>query len=210
MGSHCRPKGHVYRNTLLSTAAGGILITATPIASAQLADGPGAAPGTAQDFVAVAQLSPSLERSSEASETTSTAAGSGSGRHRGHHGHKTAHHHKVNKHRKTAPVVTAAPISAAAIHGSPQFIAQQMIANPQQFSCFSNIIQRESGWDPRAGNSSGAYGIPQALPGSKMRSAGADWRTNPQTQIRWAISYMHSNYGSPCGAWSFWKSHHWY
>ena len=55
-----------------------------------------------------------------------------------------------------------------------------------------------------------AYGIPQALPGSKMASAGADWQTNPETQIKWGHAYMKDRYGSPCGAWSHWQANGWY
>ncbi|MER7518558.1 transglycosylase SLT domain-containing protein [Streptomyces sp. NPDC126499] len=89
-------------------------------------------------------------------------------------------------------------------------IARQMIP-ADQFQCFSNIVDHESGWNYRATNpSSGAYGLVQALPGSKMSSAGADWRTNPATQIKWGLSYMDGRYGSPCGAWSFWQANHWY
>ncbi|GAA4862717.1 transglycosylase SLT domain-containing protein [Kitasatospora terrestris] len=95
--------------------------------------------------------------------------------------------------------------------GSVQDMALQIIGDANQFQCFSQIVKRESGWDYTATNaSSGAYGLVQALPGSKMASAGADWRTNPATQIKWGLNYMNSRYGSPCGAWSFWQSHHWY
>ncbi|MFI7083828.1 lytic transglycosylase domain-containing protein [Streptomyces anulatus] len=80
-----------------------------------------------------------------------------------------------------------------------------------QYSCLDSLIHRESGWNHRATNpSSGAYGLMQALPGSKMSSAGADWRTNPVTQIRWGLSYISSRYGSPCGAWNFWQKNRWY
>jgi hypothetical protein len=80
-----------------------------------------------------------------------------------------------------------------------------------QFVCFDKIITQESGWNVSATNkSSGAYGIPQALPGSKMASAGADWQTNPATQIKWALGYVQSRYGTPCGAWSFKLAHGWY
>lgn len=80
-----------------------------------------------------------------------------------------------------------------------------------QFSCFDKIITRESTWNPRAVNpSSGAGGLAQALPMSKMASAGADYRTNAMTQIKWALNYMTERYGSPCGAWAFWQSHRWY
>jgi hypothetical protein len=89
-------------------------------------------------------------------------------------------------------------------------IAQSMMSSTQ-YTCFSNIVERESGWRVNATNaSSGAYGLVQSLPGNKMASAGADWRTNPATQIKWGLGYMNDRYGSPCGAWSFWQSHHWY
>ncbi|WP_414720421.1 transglycosylase SLT domain-containing protein [Streptomyces sp.] len=87
----------------------------------------------------------------------------------------------------------------------------QQIVGAGQFQCFSNIVERESGWNYQAQNpSSGAYGLVQALPGSKMASAGADWRTNPATQIKWGLNYMNERYGSPCGAWEFWQANHWY
>lgn len=98
----------------------------------------------------------------------------------------------------------AAPMDAKAI-------ARQMIKDPAQFAAFNQIVSRESGWNHTATNaSSGAYGLVQALPASKMASAGADWKTNPATQIKWGLDYMNSRYGSPVGAWNFWQSHHWY
>ena len=85
------------------------------------------------------------------------------------------------------------------------------IVGSGQYACFSNIVSRESGWNYTATNaSSGAYGLVQALPGSKMASAGADWQTNPATQIKWGLNYMNSRYGSPCQAWSFWQVNHYY
>ncbi|MEU0213688.1 transglycosylase SLT domain-containing protein [Streptomyces sp. NPDC006265] len=80
-----------------------------------------------------------------------------------------------------------------------------------QYQCLSNVVSRESGWNHRATNpSSGAYGLFQALPGSKMSSAGSDWQSNPLTQMRWGLSYMNARYGSPCGAWDFWTKNRWY
>lgn len=80
-----------------------------------------------------------------------------------------------------------------------------------QFGCLDAIFNRESGWNPTATNpSSGAYGIPQALPGSKMASAGSDWRTNPYTQVRWGVSYIKSRYGTPCNAWAHSQKMGWY
>lgn len=88
-----------------------------------------------------------------------------------------------------------------------QALARQIVP-ADQFQCFSNIVDHESTWNYRATNpSSGAYGLVQAYPGSKMASAGADWQTNPATQIKWGLSYMNGRYGSPCGAWSFWLEH---
>ncbi|MER6095091.1 transglycosylase SLT domain-containing protein [Streptomyces sp. NPDC001728] len=89
-------------------------------------------------------------------------------------------------------------------------IARQMVP-ASQFQCFSNIVNHESTWNYLAVNrSSGAYGLVQALPGSKMSTAGADWQTNPATQIKWGLNYMDSKYGSPCGAWRFWQANRWY
>jgi hypothetical protein len=79
-----------------------------------------------------------------------------------------------------------------------------------QFSCLNDIWTRESDWIYDAENASGAYGIPQALPGSKMASAGPDWETDPTTQIKWGLGYIQSTYGTPCDAWAFWEAHGWY
>jgi phage shock protein A len=80
-----------------------------------------------------------------------------------------------------------------------------------QFSCLEKLWQKESGWNYRAYNSSsGAYGIPQALPGSKMASAGSNWKSSAATQIRWGLSYIDGRYGTPCGAWDHSKSYGWY
>lgn len=87
-----------------------------------------------------------------------------------------------------------------------QAMARQIVG-ASQYQCFSNIVSHESSWNYKAVNaSSGAYGLVQALPGSKMASAGADWQTNPATQIKWGLSYMNERYGSPCDAWSYWQA----
>ena len=91
-----------------------------------------------------------------------------------------------------------------------QSMARSMVP-AGQFQCFSNIVDHESSWNYRATNaSSGAYGLFQALPAGKYASAGADWQTNPATQIKWGLNYMNSRYGSPCEAWSFWQANSWY
>lgn len=80
-----------------------------------------------------------------------------------------------------------------------------------EFSCLDAIWTQESNWNVHADNPySSAYGIPQALPGSKMASAGPDWENNAETQIRWGLGYIKNRYGSACSAWSFKQSHGWY
>lgn len=97
----------------------------------------------------------------------------------------------------------------------PRTVARALLAEfgfgEDQFGCLDSLWERESHWNIYADNpSSSAYGIPQALPGSKMSSAGADWATNPVTQIRWGLGYIEDRYGSPCGAWGHSQSHGWY
>jgi Transglycosylase SLT domain len=127
-----------------------------------------------------------------------------------------------------SPKVAARPLDVAAASGSTgggttvaapppspgtaRSIAYNMMTsfgfNPAtQFSCLDNIWTRESNWNYLAMNPSGAQGIPQALPGSKMASAGADWATNPATQIKWGLGYIQARYGTPCDAWAYWQVH---
>ncbi|GAA4669452.1 aggregation-promoting factor C-terminal-like domain-containing protein [Frondihabitans cladoniiphilus] len=79
-----------------------------------------------------------------------------------------------------------------------------------QFTCLVSLWSKESGWRYTAHNSSGATGIPQALPGSKMASAGTDWASNATTQIIWGLGYIKGSYGSPCAAWAHSQSVNWY
>lgn len=93
--------------------------------------------------------------------------------------------------------------------------AKSVLNDEGQYNCLVQLWDHESGWRVNAENaSSGAYGIPQSLPGSKMASAGADWKTNGVTQVKWGLSYIRSrpDYGTPCAAWSKWQSRspHWY
>ena len=96
-----------------------------------------------------------------------------------------------------------------------QAIARGMMASygwgDDEFSCLQSLWNRESGWNYQAENaSSGAYGIPQALPGSKMSSVAGDWATNPATQITWGLGYIQGRYGTPCSAWAHSESVGWY
>lgn len=97
----------------------------------------------------------------------------------------------------------------------PQAVAAALLPkfgfDSSQMSCLIPLWMGESGWRVNAENaSSGAYGIPQSLPGSKMASAGPDWRTDAATQIEWGLGYIRDRYGSPCGAWGFKQGHGWY
>ncbi|WP_199829647.1 transglycosylase SLT domain-containing protein [Streptomyces sp. MMG1121] len=98
------------------------------------------------------------------------------------------------------------PVQSSYTVAQVQAIARQIVP-AGQFQCFSNIVDHESTWNYQAVNaSSGAYGLVQALPAGKMASAGADWQTNPATQIKWGLNYMNQRYGSPCDAWTYWQA----
>lgn len=113
-------------------------------------------------------------------------------------------------------VAGAAPKSAAAaITGTPfqiaHTVATQAGLDEQQWVCLDQLWQQESKFQTNARNRrSGAFGIPQALPASRMASAGADWRTNPATQVKWGLSYIRVRYGTACNAWAHWKRARWY
>jgi hypothetical protein len=112
------------------------------------------------------------------------------------------------------PTFTA-PSAAVPNPGSAQAYAQGAVMKrgwgEDQFNCLVSLWNKESGWRVNATNSSsGAYGIPQALPGSKMGSAGSDWATNAGTQIEWGLGYVTDRYGTPCGAWGHSQAMGWY
>lgn len=130
---------------------------------------------------------------------------------------------------KPKPTPTPTPVAASAKSGgsgwrppfvtpdpgTAQAIAYDMVKargwGDDQFACLVALWKKESGWRVNAYNAgSGAYGIPQALPGSKMASAGADWETNPATQISWGLGYVGGRYGTPCGAWDHSQRTGWY
>jgi peptidoglycan DL-endopeptidase CwlO len=107
-----------------------------------------------------------------------------------------------------------APVRAPVAYGDPRAIARSMLPSrgwSGQWSCLDTLWTVESSWQVTATNpSSGAYGIPQALPAWKMASAGPDWQTNPATQIVWGLGYIAARYGGPCAAWQFHLTYGWY
>jgi hypothetical protein len=103
---------------------------------------------------------------------------------------------------------TTVPVAAVPDPGTAKSIAYNMMSSfgwspATYFTCLDDVWTRESNWIYDAENASGAYGIPQALPGYKMATAGADWQSNPATQIRWGLGYIQQVYGNPCAAWNF-------
>ena len=114
-----------------------------------------------------------------------------------------------------AQLSQTAAVTVPAASGSPQQIAEAMLGSfgwsASQFSCLDPLWAHESGWSVSAYNAgSGAFGIPQALPGSRMASAGPDWQTDAATQIKWGLQYIKGTYGSPCGAWAHEEATGWY
>ncbi|MCV0333095.1 phospholipase [Microbacterium sp.] len=109
----------------------------------------------------------------------------------------------------------AAALAAANTPEGAKAAAQQIMSSTygwggDQFSCLNSLWNKESRWNYQAYNPSGATGIPQALPGSKMSSAGSDWQTNAATQVAWGLGYISSVYGTPCSAWSHSQAMNWY
>lgn len=119
---------------------------------------------------------------------------------------------RASRSRAIPPRAVPAPAAPAA--GDPREYARSLLASRgqgDQFGCLNSLWERESGWQVSASNaSSGAYGIPQSLPGDKMASTGSDWQTNAATQIQWGLGYISERYGSPCGAWGHSQANGWY
>jgi len=119
---------------------------------------------------------------------------------------------KVGTKQRAAAATRGATLASS--DGSPKDIARQLVAargwSSGQYGCLVTLWDHESGWNVHAANASGAYGIPQAVPGDKMASAGPDWQNSALTQIKWGLGYIAGRYDDPCGAWSFWQNNGWY
>jgi hypothetical protein len=127
-------------------------------------------------------------------------------------GHPTRTHAQPGV--KLATLLTPAAATATTAL-TPRQIARQMLPSfgwtQRQFPYLNWLWNRESGWNKFAENPySGAYGIPQALPGAKMASAGPNWRSSARTQIRWGLRYIRATYGSPRRAWDHELAYGWY
>ncbi len=115
---------------------------------------------------------------------------------------------------RPAPSNGPIPKSCSAYTGNRALGCSLLLADGyalSQMPCLDKMWTRESNWRTTAENpSSHSYGIPQALPASKMATFGSDYRSNPATQIKWGLNYIKTRYGSPCQAWTFWQAHNWY
>jgi len=123
--------------------------------------------------------------------------------------------YKVIEPEPEKPDVANAPTAGVPDPGSAKAIAYAMLKDrgwgDAEYSCLVSLWNKESGWNVNAHNaSSGAHGIPQALPGNKMASVGADWMTSAKTQITWGLGYISGRYGTPCGAWASSEARGWY
>jgi hypothetical protein len=117
-----------------------------------------------------------------------------------------SHQPKPTKTPRASPTPTHTVVATT----SPKAYALAKVG-ATQFACLDLLWEKESNWRVTATNpSSGAYGIPQALPASKMASAGSDWQTNAITQIRWGLGYIEAVYGTPCTAWAHSQATNWY
>ncbi|MDQ1130575.1 lytic transglycosylase domain-containing protein [Microbacterium sp. SORGH_AS_0888] len=187
-------KTAVFVPALTEKLSGEVSTVRTEVASLRGAYDAAVAKKASDDAAAAAEA----QRQAEAAAAASRAAAASS----------SSSESSGSSSRASAPAV--GPVDP----GSAQGIARQMIASygwgDDQFGCLVALWNRESGWNVYAASSSGAYGIPQALPGSKMSSAGPDWQSNPSTQIAWGLGYISGRYGDACGAWGHSESTGWY
>jgi hypothetical protein len=214
VGDRRRPARKALRTTI---TLGGLAAAATGVAVAT---------GVVQSPTSAVNLADSLN---PAAATTGTSSGSGLQ-------DRTASVSRSSDRRAARPAVHtdrragADPAKRAALgltpgpavggeenlsEQDPQAIAEALMPtygfDSSQMSCLVPLWMGESGWRWNAENpSSGAYGIPQSLPGDKMATVASDWRTNAVTQIKWGLEYIKGSYGSPCGAWDFKQGHGWY
>jgi hypothetical protein len=190
----------------LLSCAGAFAVLAAVVAGVTGADtkgGTGAAEvlreAPAAPTLVAADVTPPLEdpRRLAATQRRDTAAGE--------------HRERLARKARAARAAERARLAALDPRDLARSMAGRLGWGAGQFRCLDSLWTRESGWDRSARNpSSGAYGIPQALPGSKMASVGGDWRTNPITQIRWGLQYIEASYGSPCAAWGHSQAQGWY
>lgn len=202
------------RPSLVAAVAGVATISAvtSSVVFAQSADPASAAPVEVAHSVPAASVSVvALLRDRSVAAEVSRAAQRASATKVGLRSVATVRVAEVAKARLTA----AARAEKALLTGKPRDVGRTLAASKGwgggQFACLDKLWMKESNWKVSAANpSSGAYGIPQSLPGSKMASHGKSWRTDAATQIRWGLDYIEDRYGSPCSAWAHSQAVNWY
>jgi hypothetical protein len=163
-----------------------------------------------------AQRRESSERSARAEAERKAAVAAQGAAEQGRRAEKAVEKKNTEKAGTGGPKPYTGPIPASCneFSGARKTGCAMMIAagfKIAEFPCLNKLWTRESGWNYKARNpSSGAGGIPQAVPASKMKSAGADWATNPATQIEWGLGYIKDRYSTPCKAWAHSESSGWY
>jgi cytoskeletal protein RodZ len=195
------------------TAASGVLLAVSgAVAGAVVTDRPGPTPMSLSLSAPAASPSagPSSSTSPSSSPSSTPAVSSSAGE-------VEAAAQRAERRAEALRIRASADAARAArdAERDPRVAARAQLAEhgwgAGQFACLDALWTKESGWRHTARNaSSGAYGIPQALPAGKLASAGADWQTNPVTQIRWGLGYIEDVYGSPCAAWSHSRAVNWY
>jgi hypothetical protein len=225
VGQRARPARKALRTAI---TFGGLAVAATGVAvAAGVVHAPGSPVNLADALAPVAAAAdPAPTTTDQAPSTTDQAPSTTSQAPRSADlSHRTVVVSRSSDRRETSDPAKAAALgltTGPAVGGEenlsaqdPQDIAEALLPSygwsSSEMSCLVPLWEGESGWRVNAENtSSGAYGIPQSLPGSKMATVGADWQTNPVTQIKWGLGYIQERYGSPCGAWGFKQGHGWY
>jgi hypothetical protein len=208
-----RVPGPALTSALRVTAASGVLLAVAGVVTGTVMTGPADRPGGPSTALTAALTLPaSSSASATGSSATGTSASAASSA-------EDVRAEALRAAREAEAVRTRAAAAAARAardaQRDPRVAAKAQLAehgwSASQFQCLDALWSKESGWEHTARNgSSGAYGIPQALPATKLASAGADWRTNPVTQIRWGLGYIEDTYGSPCAAWAHSRAMNWY
>jgi hypothetical protein len=169
------------------------------------------AAGTLAEVTKPVKVSPSEVMASAAASASASAAAAAASASASAAAAASAASNSSSSGSGSTQVVQAAPPDP----GTAQQIGYDMLpdfgySQTSEWTCLLDLWNQESGWRYDAENPSGAYGIPQALPGDKMATAGSDWQTDPTTQIRWGLGYIQSVYGTPCGAWDHEVADGWY
>lgn len=212
VGAEAAPAPSAGSSASSATSAGDLLADRTSGTTSRSQDraalGPTAPDGEAQDAAAAARAH--AEAAAEAQRVALAAA-------EATRQAEAQWQAEVQRQAEAAAVQAKAAYDAgvAAAVADPRGVARTMLADhgwgAEQFTCLDRLWTKESGWKHTADNpSSSAYGIPQALPGARMASAGEDWATNPRTQMTWGLDYIATSYGTPCGAWAHSRSYNWY